>query len=290
MKANPNDIPIAYKAISLDGRLTRAQVRVCAAIIDHYNKQTGRCDPSIDRLCGLLGDMNRATVMAATSALAKLGYLAKRSHGGRGHTCAYEPKWSAFRTFVRSWEASMAGGSFEQENEPKRSRKSDVQRRENPTQTHSKNPYNPSTCGDGVEKPSSSSSEQATAPADQHHGRNGLQREGAERRCHVRESLPNGKTFAVPNPPKLMQRHFLLPIPGNKRSQSRENVALEKAKARLNLAMLKGSRDYETIVGSISVEVVDRAAEAEMRRPGTGLAVVYAAMDAQGHASRKAVG
>ncbi len=49
-----NDILFAHKALNIMSGLTEATRRVAGAIIDHFNKQTGQCDPSIERLATLL--------------------------------------------------------------------------------------------------------------------------------------------------------------------------------------------------------------------------------------------
>jgi AraC-like DNA-binding protein len=61
----PNTL-IAHKAISLASELSNSEKRVAAAIIDHFNRRTGQCDPSLDCIAELIG-MSRRTVMRATS-------------------------------------------------------------------------------------------------------------------------------------------------------------------------------------------------------------------------------
>lgn len=86
-----NDILFAHKALTLMSGLTDATKRVAGAIIDHFNKKTGQCDPGIDRLSTMLG-INRATVIRATETLDELGLIQKASHGGKSHRASYRPK------------------------------------------------------------------------------------------------------------------------------------------------------------------------------------------------------
>lgn len=79
-----NDILFAHKALNVMAGLTEATRRVAGAIIDHFNKRTGQCDPSIERLATLLG-IDRATVIRATDKLHELGFIEKTSHGGKAH-------------------------------------------------------------------------------------------------------------------------------------------------------------------------------------------------------------
>ena len=68
-KLQENDILIALKVINLHPDLSNSARRVAGALIDHFNRKTGQCDPSISRLAKLLG-INRATVIRATNDLA----------------------------------------------------------------------------------------------------------------------------------------------------------------------------------------------------------------------------
>lgn len=104
-----NDILFAYKALSLVVGLPEATRRVGAAIIDHFNKRTGQCDPGIDRLCALLG-IDRATVKRATQRLHAEGMIEKISHGGKSHRTCYLPNWERFNAIVADWDARMKAG------------------------------------------------------------------------------------------------------------------------------------------------------------------------------------
>ncbi|MHA1545954.1 MAG: helix-turn-helix domain-containing protein [Alphaproteobacteria bacterium] len=105
-----NDILFAHKAINIVAGLSPGARRVGGAILDHFNKKTGQCDPSISRLAALLG-INRATVLRATKELSDpdAGLFRKTSHGGYSHRTKYQPVWERFRRIVEEWNAGMKG-------------------------------------------------------------------------------------------------------------------------------------------------------------------------------------
>lgn len=63
-----NDLHFAYMALTLVAGLSGNDRRVAGAILDHFNKKTGQCDPSGAGLAALL-DINRKTVIDATARL-----------------------------------------------------------------------------------------------------------------------------------------------------------------------------------------------------------------------------
>lgn len=106
-----NDILFALKALNLVPGLTSDTRRVAGAIIDHFNKKTGQCDPSIERIAKLLG-INRATVLRATEKLCdpEIGLFEKISHGGKSNRTKYLPCWEVFHGIVADWDARMKTG------------------------------------------------------------------------------------------------------------------------------------------------------------------------------------
>lgn len=104
-----NDVLFAFKATGLMPFLTRNEARVLSAIVDHFNRKTGRCDPSVLRIAGLL-NVNRSTVLRATKRLSELGFLCKTSHGGHYGCTKYQPNWAQLRWFVERWDKSMKSG------------------------------------------------------------------------------------------------------------------------------------------------------------------------------------
>lgn len=102
---------IAHKAINLATELSNSEKRVAGAIIDHFNRRTGQCDPSLDGLAELIG-MSRRTVIRAAGRLQKLGLIRRIRHGGHFHRNSYEPVWSRFLQVEAEWNARRrAGGS-----------------------------------------------------------------------------------------------------------------------------------------------------------------------------------
>ena len=103
MPQAPNTL-IAHKAISLASELSNSEKRVAAAIIDHFNRRTGQCDPSLDCIAELIG-MSRRTVIRATDRLQKLGFVRRIRHGGHYHRNSYEPVWSRFLQVEADWKS-----------------------------------------------------------------------------------------------------------------------------------------------------------------------------------------
>jgi predicted transcriptional regulator len=99
----PNTL-IAHKAISLASELSNSEKRVAAAILDHFNRRTGQCDPSLDCIAELIG-MSRRTVIRATDRLQKLGFVRRIRHGGHYHRNSYEPVWSRFLQVEADWKS-----------------------------------------------------------------------------------------------------------------------------------------------------------------------------------------
>lgn len=108
MGTGPSDNLLAHKAISLCEDLSSSEKRVAAAIIDHYNRKTGQCDPGLGRIARLIG-VSRRTVIRAVGALAKKGYIRKHRHGGNYHRNQYEPDWTHFRAMEAKWKARKSG-------------------------------------------------------------------------------------------------------------------------------------------------------------------------------------
>lgn len=136
------DVMFAHMALHLAAGLSPSARRVGAAIIEHYNKKTGQCDPSIERLARMLG-IDRATVMRATGELCEADGLFERvTHGGRSHRTAYLPRWDRLNAIVDDWDLRMKDGSPPRkvaELRRSRSQDCDVQGRKNATQTDRRN-------------------------------------------------------------------------------------------------------------------------------------------------------
>jgi Helix-turn-helix domain len=154
MRTGPSDTFIAYKAISLSEELSGTEKRVAAAIIDHFNRKTGQCDPALGSIARLLG-VNRRTIIRAISALVRKGYLHKTRHGGKFHRNSYIPGWSHFRAKERTWNERRTAAS----RKFGRTNMSPLQGQNCPpggdadvTQTCSSNPFNETSLATGPDK------------------------------------------------------------------------------------------------------------------------------------------
>src|ERR1700733_9564403 len=78
------DTTIAHKMLNLMPELSGTDKRVAATIIDHFNRKTGQCDPSIERIARLLG-LSRRTVIRSNARVVKTGVLRKVLHGCHLH-------------------------------------------------------------------------------------------------------------------------------------------------------------------------------------------------------------
>jgi hypothetical protein len=110
MAVRPGDILIALKAINLTPGLAGNDRAVAATLLDHFNRKTGQCDPSLERIAGLLG-VHVRTVMRAMKRLEPLGFFRKTRHGGHLNRNSYEPVWDRFREVEAIWSARMKANS-----------------------------------------------------------------------------------------------------------------------------------------------------------------------------------
>jgi hypothetical protein len=95
------DITVAFKAIAI-GNLPDRHKRVAAAVLDHYNRQTGRCDPSMESL-SLVLQVSRRTVIRAMDRLERDHYFERDRHAGNFHCNQYYPVWERFREIDADW-------------------------------------------------------------------------------------------------------------------------------------------------------------------------------------------
>jgi predicted transcriptional regulator len=97
------DTLIAHKMINLSDALLGNDKRVAAALIDHFNRKTGQCDPSVNTIAELLG-VHPRTVMRSIHRLVRTGFFRKVKHGGKFHRNSYEPMWLVYRQFDDAWK------------------------------------------------------------------------------------------------------------------------------------------------------------------------------------------
>ena len=117
MPIRPIHTLLALKAMSLAPDLKANDRRVGVALIEHFNRKTGRCDPSLERLARLLGISTR-TVIRSVERLERAGLFRKARHGGYFNRNSYEPVWSKLWELEAAWRVKF--------NESKQSRTSNV--------------------------------------------------------------------------------------------------------------------------------------------------------------------
>jgi len=255
-----NDVLFAHKALNVLPGLSAAARRVAGAIIDHFNKKTGQCDPSIGRLMKLL-KISRAAVIRATNELNDLGLIQKHSHGGKSHRTAYLPNWARFREIVEDWDHGMKTGdgpvegrSKVSELRPSKSQSRDLKGRKNETQTLRKNPSKKPFEADSAEAPAAS---------------------------NAKPNKRTGTNRLLKGTDQQRQKTFLLPFQGGQ-TQSRSEVARNKAQQRWeNDLMRQGIERAEAILDWLTNETIERATEAEMTKLGGGLDLIIKEMESQ---------
>jgi hypothetical protein len=116
MPVRPLDTLLALKAINLAPDLKANDRLVATALIEHFNRKTGQCDPSLERLARLLG-ISARTVIRSTARLVAAGLFRKFRHGGHLNRNSYEPIWTAFQTIEAAWTNRFNEGARKREPE-----------------------------------------------------------------------------------------------------------------------------------------------------------------------------
>lgn len=107
-----NDFLFGYKTFALHPNLSGAAKSVGAAILDHFNKKSGQCDPGIDRLSRLTRYARRTVIKAIDELTSdEVQLIFRVRHGGKLHRNQYLPNFKAFREFVANWDVEMKSGS-----------------------------------------------------------------------------------------------------------------------------------------------------------------------------------
>lgn len=260
---NDNDILFAQKALLLMPGLSDATKRVAGAILDHFNKRTGQCDPSVDRLATMLG-MDRSSVMRATEKLHSADLIEKIRHGGNSHRTCYLPNWERFNALVADWDTRMKDGTppsdpcrptgtpadtpapIVAELRPLQSQDCDFDSRNIATLTLRSNPSNKP-----IENERIGAREENRLSSSQTKERNGLSK------TRVRKpSSFNGSRAMVA-------------------SMSHGEVAEQAAAKRLNADLLALGRDaYADVLERITPDLTDAATRAEVAARGGGVRLV----------------
>jgi predicted transcriptional regulator len=242
----PNTL-LAHKAISLASELSNSEKRVAAAIIDHFNRRTGQCDPSLDCIAELIG-MSRRTVIRATDRLQKLGFIRRIRHGGHYHRNSYEPVWSRFLQVEADWK----------------SRRSARRARFDAPKLSSCSGQSRHVAGDTTDPqtfPSNNLKE--TSDAEVLLQKHDAQSASNDKRCSAIEANLRS------NPPNRERTYRQPP------STPSLTAARDAAERRWNGELTSHFRDqpsiYSRIVEAIDVKLMNAATEAELRHRGSGL-------------------
>jgi hypothetical protein len=103
------DTLLALKAINLVSGLNANDRRVAAALLEHFNRGTGQCDPGLNRLSRLLGISTR-TVIRSNHRLERAGLFKKTRHGGLSNRNSYKPNWARFQEIETAWRTRFNAG------------------------------------------------------------------------------------------------------------------------------------------------------------------------------------
>lgn len=248
MPQAPNTL-IAHKAISLAAELSNAEKRVAAAIIDHFNRRTGQCDPSLDCIAELIG-MSRRTVIRATDRLQKLGFVRRIRHGGHYHRNSYEPVWSRFLQVEADWKSRRSARRARLDT-PKLSSCSGQSRH----------------VGGDTADPQTFTSNLLKETSD-------VQRLSQSSTWSVSNDKSGSAIEAnlLPNPPNR-DRTYRQPA-----STPSSTAVHDAAERRWNSELMIQFRDqpwiYSRIVEEIDVKLMNAATEAELRHRGSGLSLL----------------
>lgn len=108
-----NDLLYAYVTLIVAApHLSPSARRVGGMLLEHLNRKSGRCDPSIERLARLLG-VSQTTVKDATMELCSGddALFERITHGGHNHRTAYIPRWETFADLHAEYRARFKDGS-----------------------------------------------------------------------------------------------------------------------------------------------------------------------------------
>ncbi len=264
------DVAVARRALGLSAGISGGALNVGFALLEHFNRKTGQCDPSVARLSTMLG-LGEATVKRATKELCDVHELfRKRSHGGMSHRASYQPNWAKMRAILADWEKRMSSGEAPDKDASKRSEMippTDQERSldgiKNDPRTLLKEPFgiNPTPSGAsgrvGFQGQDSPAQHQKPARADRADG------------------LWSGKAQRAPSAPAKVA------------SGGKWRIAEQAAIRRWNTAMLRRGVDaYARFLEWVTTDITDQATEAEMQRRGDGERFIVDRMHAAGMVTR----
>ncbi|WP_157750313.1 helix-turn-helix domain-containing protein [Sinorhizobium fredii] len=107
-KKGPSPECIFYKVLAI-APLSGDAKAVGGALLDHRNAKTGQLDPSQASLARRLG-LARRTIVDALGELERYGLVARLRHGSKANRSAYQVNFALAATLVEDFEARRKGG------------------------------------------------------------------------------------------------------------------------------------------------------------------------------------
>jgi hypothetical protein len=246
MQKGPSDNLIAYKIISLCEDLSAIEKRVSSLIIDHHNRKTGQCDPSLGTMAKLLG-VSRRTAIRAVNAVVRKGYFHMRRHGGKYHRNQYEPNWALFRAREEKWSSLRRRKLSPLQGQP-----CHVDSVASVTQTLPRNSLKETSCSETALKRSQTLSGRSAEKGLSREGQGTHQRYAANERFHVKPT-------------------------------SARDAAYDAAERRWNDSLtrqFKAAPDvFAGLIDSIDPDLHRATTEIELRKPGSGLPYLLGELD-----------
>ena len=246
MLPRPLDILIAFKSISLAPDLSVTEKRVASALIDHFNRQTTQCDPSLDTLAILLGILRR-TVIRSVNRLVLFKYFRRIRHGGKFHRNFYQPLWPRFRELEAEWKIRRL-------NHSQRYREGKLSLWQGP-------PGHPAG-GNDVTQTSLINFSKGSLPVasvrDDPQGQNASSNPKGLTRKEQHSSIPH------PNRPMFHVKDACSRDAANAAAERRWNIALQNR-------FVSAPKEYGEIISAIDPAMQVAATEAELKRRGSGL-------------------
>jgi hypothetical protein len=149
MRVQPLETLLAIKAINVASDLKARDKQVACVLIEHFNRKTGQCDPSFERIADLLQVSSR-TIMRSIERLENARLFRVTRHGGHCNRNSYEPRWDRFQEIASAWDKRFKEAARSRTNLSPTQRQSCHLDGDKPvTQTFGKNLLK-ETCADGA--------------------------------------------------------------------------------------------------------------------------------------------
>lgn len=256
------DLTVARHVALIAPGLTSAAKAVFGVLLSHLNTTNGRCEPSVARLKHCLPGLSRTQILRATASLStrdeaygRPALINKVSHGGRWHTSRYAFEWSAIGQWMDAHEALLRRKPDPSKVPflmPESSHKRDFSGAIDATETLSMNSfYELSSAAQPHEEP--------------------------------REDISHIYKRRQP-PERLRKSKDARPIkkPHLQVVETNHPLRVEEAKCRINDALLRCDQLVAGAALDLPEQTWNSAIEAEMARPGAGVALLLEALRKSG--------